>query len=93
MHAGFLLLCLLIAAPAAGFVPLAALAGVLIVVCWNMAEKEEFLRLLGTWHGAAVLLTTFLLTLIENLTAGIVAGCCLTVGLAPFGLGLPSEEA
>ena len=76
-HALFLLLFILFAAPLASFVPLAALAGVLVVVCWNMAEKAEFLRLLREWHGATVLLATFVLTLVEDLTTGIIAGCVL----------------
>jgi len=58
------------------------LAGVLVVVCWNMAEKAEFLRLLGYWREASVLLVTFLLTLVEDLTAGILAGCALAVFFA-----------
>lgn len=41
MHSVFLLLFMLVAAPLAGFVPLAALAGVLVVVCWNMAGKRN----------------------------------------------------
>lgn len=77
LHALFLLLFLLIAAPLANFIPLAALAGVLVVVCWNMAEKAEFLRLLHQPRNAAVLLTTFLVTLAADLTAGIAAGCLL----------------
>ena len=76
-HALFLLLFILFAAPLASFVPLAALAGVLVVVCWNMAEKVEFLRLLREWHGAVVLLATFVLTLVQDLTTGIIAGCVL----------------
>jgi SulP family sulfate permease len=75
MHAGFVLLFMLVAAPLAKFIPLTALAGVLVVVCWNMAEKSEFVRLLKNWRLAAVLLTTFGLTLVLNLTYGIVAGC------------------
>ena len=59
---------MLVAAPLASFVPLAALAGVLVVVCWNMAEKAEFARLLGDWRSAAVLLATFGLTLVRDLT-------------------------
>jgi SulP family sulfate permease len=90
MHAGFLLLFLVVAAPAAGFIPLAALAGVLIIVCWNMAEKAEFLRLLGSWNSAAVLLVTFLLTLVEDLTVGIIAGCLIAMLLAY--LGRPVRE-
>ena len=49
-HAVFVLMFMLIAAPLASFIPLSALAGVLVVVCWNMAEKEEFLRLLRDWR-------------------------------------------
>jgi SulP family sulfate permease len=75
LHAGFILLFMLVAAPLAKFIPLAALAGVLVVVCWNMAEKAEFVRLLHHWQLAVVLLTTFGLTLIKDLTSGIVAGC------------------
>jgi SulP family sulfate permease len=92
MHALFLLLFMLVAAPLASFVPLAALAGVLVVVCWNMAEKEEFLRLMGDWRSAAVLLATFLLTLIESLTAGILAGCLLAALFALKGRPVSSED-
>jgi SulP family sulfate permease len=77
MHSCFLLLFILVAAPLASFVPLAALAGVLVVVCWNMAEKKEFGRLLFHRREAAVLIATFALTLLKDLTFGIVAGCAL----------------
>ncbi|HJS46239.1 MAG TPA: SulP family inorganic anion transporter [Rhizomicrobium sp.] len=77
LHAAFLLLFMLVAAPLASFVPLAALAGVLVVVCWNMAEKREFWRLLGNWREAVVLIATFVFTLIKDLTYGIVMGCAL----------------
>lgn len=82
LHALFLLLFLLVAAPLARFVPLAALAGILVVVCWNMAEKDEFLRLLRHGQSAAVMLTTLLVTLLEDLTWGIAAGCLLAAALA-----------
>lgn len=93
MHAGFILLFLLVAAPLASFVPLCALAGVLVVVCWNMAEKEEFVRLLKDWRAAAVLLTTFGLTLIEDLSVGIIAGCLLAALFAAFRRAVPEEGA
>jgi SulP family sulfate permease len=83
-HAVFVLIFMLVAAPLASFIPLSALAGVLIVVCWNMAEKEEFLRLLHDWRGASVLMATFGLTLIEDLTFGIVAGCALAAAFTLF---------
>ena len=82
MHAGFVLLFMLVAAPLASFIPLAALAGVLVVVCWNMVEKPEFVRLLQHWRLALVLLTTFGLTLVKDLTYGIVAGCLVATLLA-----------
>jgi SulP family sulfate permease len=91
MHAGFLLLFVLVAAPLAGYVPLAALAGVLVVVCWNMAEKAEFARLLRNWRTGAVLLATFGLTLVRDLTFGIVAGCMVAAMLALVGRGVAEE--
>jgi SulP family sulfate permease len=77
LHSLFLLAFMIAAAPLAAYVPLAALAGVLLVVCWNMAEKAEFVRLLRNWHPAAVALVTFGATLARDLTSGIVAGCLL----------------
>ena len=82
MHSGFLLLFLVIAAPLAGYIPMPALAGLLLVVCWNMAEKREFARLMSRGSDALVLLTTFCLTLLEDLTIGIIAGCCVAAALA-----------
>ena len=84
LHALFVLIFMVIAAPLASFIPLSALAGVLVVVCWNMAEKEDFLHLLHERRGASVLLATFGLTLIEDLTVGIIAGCVLAAAFAIF---------
>ena len=77
LHAAFLLAFMMLAAPLASYVPLAALAGLLVVVAWNMAEKEEFATLLRNWRAAVVLLATFGLTVIHDLMAGIAAGCGL----------------
>src|SRR6202789_4522323 len=84
MHSGFLLIFMLVAAPLASFIPLSALAGLLVVVCWNMAEKKEFLDLLRRWRTALVLMATFGLTLVENLTVGIIVGCLLAAVFAIF---------
>jgi sulfate permease, SulP family len=84
MHALLVLIFMVVASPLASFIPLSALAGVLVVVCWNMAEKKEFLRLLNDWRAASVLIATFGLTLIEDLTVGIIAGCALAAALALF---------
>lgn len=78
LHAVFLLLFMLLAAPLAAYIPLAALAGILAVVSWNMAEKHEFAVLLrASWGDAVVVLTTFLLTVFRDLTEGIVVGFAL----------------
>jgi SulP family sulfate permease len=75
LHSIFLLLFLLIAAPLASFIPLAALAGVLAVVCWNMAERHAFATLLRSRGGdALVLLATFILTIFVGLTEAIIVG-------------------
>jgi sulfate permease, SulP family len=91
LHAVFLLAFMLIAAPLTGYVPLSALAGVLVVVSWNMAEKVEFARLLQGWRTAAVLLATFGVTLLRDLTSGIVAGCLLAAPFAAFRKAVPEE--
>jgi SulP family sulfate permease len=92
MHAGFVLIFMVVAAPLASFIPLSALAGVLVVVCWNMAEKDEFLHLLYDWRTAAVLLATFGLTLAKDLTFGIITGCLLSAMFAFFDRAIPNED-
>jgi SulP family sulfate permease len=78
LHSAFLLLFMLIAAPLASYIPLAALASVLVIVAWNMAEKHEFVTLIRSSRGdATVLLATFLLTIFRDLTEGILVGFAL----------------
>jgi SulP family sulfate permease len=78
LHSVFLLLFMLIAAPLASYIPLAALASVLVIVAWNMAEKQEFALLIRSSRGdAIVLLATFLLTIFRDLTEGILVGFAL----------------
>src|SRR3954462_5806593 len=91
MHAIFLLAFMLAGARLASFVPLCALAGVLVVVCWYMVEKKEFAALLRDWRTATVLLATFGLTLVEDLTVGILAGCVLAGVFAVLGRSVPKE--
>ena len=75
LHALFVLVFMLVAAPLAAYIPLAALAAVLAVVCWNMAEKHEFWTLIRASRGdAAVLLATFLVVVFRDLTQGILVG-------------------
>ncbi len=78
LHAVFLLLFVLIAAPLAGYIPLAALAGVLAVVAWNMIERPAIAVLLRSgWGEAVVFAATFFLTIFRTLTEAIVVGFAL----------------
>ncbi len=77
-HAVLLLVIVLSVAPMIGYVPLAALAGVLLVVAWNMAELESFRHLMrGPVGDRIVLLTTFVLTVAVDLTVAIEVGVVL----------------
>jgi len=78
LHALFLLLFMLVAAPLAAWIPLAALAAVLAVVAWNMIERPAIAVLMRAGAGEAVVLSaTFLLTTFRSLTEGIVTGVAL----------------
>lgn len=78
MHAVFLLAFMMFLAPLASYVPLASLGAVLIVVAWNMAEIKNFQHLMKAPPGdRAVLLTTFVLTLIADLSTAIEIGVLL----------------
>lgn len=77
-HALFLLLFMLALAPLMGYVPLATLAAVLVVVAWNMAEIESFRHLMsGPVGDRVVLLLTFGLTVVFDLTVAIEVGIVL----------------
>jgi len=78
IHSLVLLGFMLVAAPLAAYIPLAALAGVLAVVAWNMADRHQFVSLLKASRGdALVVLATFLLTIFRDLTEGIIVGFLL----------------
>ena len=78
VHAATLLVIVLAAAPLALHVPLAALAGILLFVAWNMGEWHEFARLKRfalTYR--VTLVGTFLLTVIFDLTVAVEVGLVL----------------
>ena len=61
---------------------MATLAGILVVVAYNMSEWKNFISVLkGTRSDAAVLITTFLLTVLIDLTVAIEIGMVLAVFL------------
>jgi SulP family sulfate permease len=81
-HALFLLLFAMTLAPLMSYVPLAALAAVLVMVAWYMAEIESFRHLLrGPLGERMVLLVTFGLTVAFDLTVAIEVGIVLAAFL------------
>lgn len=82
VHAVVLLLILLFLGGLTKHIPMACLAGVLMVVAYNMSEWRTFKSLLKTPKSdVAVLLTTFLLTVIFDLTIAIEVGLLLAIVL------------
>jgi SulP family sulfate permease len=78
VHALVLLLIMLFLAPFAKLIPMACLAGILIVVAYNMSEWRHFLDMLrGNRMDILVLLTTFLLTIVFDLVIAIEIGMVL----------------
>ena len=75
VHAVVLLLILILLMPLAGYIPMACLAGVLVVVSYNMSEWRSFRALMkNPKTDVAVLLITFLLTVFFDLTIAIEVG-------------------
>ena len=79
LHAVFVMLFMLVAAPLAGQVPLASLAGVLAVVAWNMVERAEIGAMLRAARAdALILVVTFGLVVFRDLSQGIITGFALS---------------
>lgn len=82
IHAVVLLLIMLFLGNLTKHIPMACLAGVLVVVAYNMSEWRTFKNLLSNPKAdVAVLITTFLLTVIFDLTIAIEIGLLLAVVL------------
>ena len=78
VHAATLLLILMIAAPLASHVPLAALGGILLFVAWNMFEGHQFMRLRQFSAAYRTLMVgTFVLTIVFDLTVAVEVGLVL----------------
>ncbi len=78
IHTVTLLLIMLFVGKWAALIPMATLAGILVVVAYNMCEWENFISVLrGPRSDAAVLVTTFLLTVLIDLTVAIEIGMVL----------------
>ena len=82
IHAITLLLIMLFIGKWVALIPMATLAGILIVVAYNMSEWKNFVSILkGPKSDTAVLVTTFLLTILVDLTVAIEIGMVLAVFL------------
>lgn len=82
VHAGTLAAVVLLAAPLAMHIPLAVLAGVLLFVAWNMGEWREFARLRQfSSHYRLMMVSTFLVTIVFDLTVAVELGLVLAVVL------------
>jgi len=79
VHALALLLVIMVAAPLASKIPLAALAAILVWVAWNMGEWREFLRIRQfSMIYKATLLSTFFLTVVFDLVVAVEVGLVLS---------------
>ncbi len=79
VHGLVVLLVLLLFAQYASRIPLSSMAPILLLAAWNMSERKSFIRILkSNMSDAVVLLCTFLLTILMNLTVSVTAGIVLS---------------
>jgi SulP family sulfate permease len=78
-HAAFLLAAVLLLAPALGYLPMAALAALLLVVAWNMSELKHVIHVLRVAPASdiVVLLSCLGLTVIFDMTVAVTVGVVL----------------
>ncbi len=83
VHSLTLVLFILFLAPVASAIPLAALSAVLMVVAWDMSDVDRFVRLVrrSPKSDVFVLLTTFVLTVIVDLTFAVQVGVVMAAFL------------
>jgi SulP family sulfate permease len=79
IHAVFLLAAVLVLAPLLGYIPMAAMAALLLVVAWNMGDIPHFLRILriAPRSDITVLLVCFLLTVTFDMVVAVGVGVVL----------------
>ncbi|HKU60477.1 MAG TPA: sulfate permease [Gemmatimonadales bacterium] len=78
VHAVVLLLITLFFGRWAAYIPLAVLAAIVLVVAWRLSEWKVFVNeLQAPWSDAAVMLTTFILTIVVDLSVAIGVGMVL----------------
>lgn len=93
VHALTILLVMMLAAPAAGYLAMPALAGLLILTAWNMAEPQkwgEYLRL--PLADRFLLVLTLVLTVLADLTVAIGVGVAIGLALRLRGRNIPPSD-
>ncbi len=85
VHSLILLLALLFLMPLAGMIPMPTIAAILFVVAFNMSEYKKFAKLCkNSLANAAVVVLTFLLTVMFDLVVGVAAGLLLSTVIYLF---------
>ena len=82
-HGLFILAAILFLAPLLAYIPMAAMAALLLMVAWNMSEARHFVRILriAPRDDVLVLLTCFSLTVLFDMTVAVGVGMGLAGGL------------
>lgn len=83
VHAAFVLLSIVFLAPVLGYLPMSALAALLLVVAWNMSDAKHFAHIVRVAPRAdtIVLLTCFLLTIVFDMVISVTVGVLLAAVL------------
>lgn len=93
LHSVFLLAFMMLAAPLAGLLALPALAAVLVLTAWNMAEPQHFVERMRTRRSdQLLLLMTLVLTVLADLTVAIGAGVVIGLMLRLKRRGAPESD-
>lgn len=79
VHSLFVLLAMLVLAPLLGYLPMASLSAMLLVVAWNMSETKHFIHVLrvAPKSDITVLLTCFGLTVFMDMVISVATGVLL----------------
>jgi SulP family sulfate permease len=78
LHAVFIFVIMLVAAPLAGYLVMPALAALLLITAWNMSEPQKWREYMAApWEDRALLLVTLVLTVVADLTIAIGVGVAL----------------
>jgi SulP family sulfate permease len=79
VHSLFLLAAMLALAPVLGHIPMAAMAGLLLVVAWNMSDMEHFTRIvrIAPRSDVMVLVVCFVLTVAFDMVVAVIVGVVL----------------